>query len=73
MLSMSHPSPETVYEKLQYLDHGDIAISAMYRQWAQEILTDPGVDLKMKDAIADRLNHANQMLGSTNAGENDSY
>ena len=70
---MSHPAPETVYEKLQLLDHGDIAISAMYRQWAQEVLTDPDVDLDMKDAIADRLNQANRMLGSMNAGENDSY
>lgn len=70
---MSHPSPETVYEKLQFLDHGDIAISAMYRQWAQDVLTDPEVNLEWKEAIADRLNHANQMLGSLNANENDSY
>ena len=70
---MSHPAPETVYEKLQLLDHGDIAISAMYRQWAQEVLTDPDVDMEMKDAIADRLNQANRMLGSMNAGDNDSY
>ena len=70
---MSHLSPETVYENLQYLDHGDIAISAMYRQWAQDILADPEVDVKWKDAIADRLNQANRDLGRQNAGENDSY
>ena len=70
---MSHPAPETVYEKLQLLDHGDIAISAMYRQWAQEVLTEPEVDLERKDAIAERLNQANRMLGLSNAGENDSY
>jgi hypothetical protein len=70
---MSHPAPETVYEKLKYLDHGDIAISAMYRQWAQDVLTDPDVDLEWKNAIADRLNQANRMLGSANANENDSY
>jgi hypothetical protein len=70
---MSHPAPETVYEKLKYLDHGDIAISAMYRQWAQDVLTDPDVDLEWKNAIADRLNQANRMLGIANANENDSY
>ncbi|MCM1984330.1 hypothetical protein [Lyngbya confervoides] len=70
---MTHPKPETVYEKLQYLDHGDIAISAMYRQWAQEVLTDPEVAMPWKEAIAERLNHANQLLGSQTAGENDSY
>ena len=70
---MSHPAPETVYEKLEFLDHGDIAISAMYRQWAQDVLTDPEVDLEWKNAIADRLNQANRMLGSTNANDNDSY
>ncbi len=70
---MSHPAPETVYKKLEFLDHGDIAISAMYRQWAQDVLTDPEVDIEWKDAIADRLNQANRMLGSMNANENDSY
>lgn len=70
---MNELSPETVYENLQYLDHGDISISAMYRQWAQDILADPTVDMKWKDAIADRLNQANQQLGSVMAGDNDSY
>ncbi|MBD0335620.1 MAG: hypothetical protein ICV62_09035 [Cyanobacteria bacterium Co-bin13] len=66
--------PQSVYDKLQELDSGDIAASAAYRQLAQEVLADDGISLNWREAIAERLNQANQLLGiQTVGGKDDSY
>lgn len=66
-------SPQTVYDNLRLLDHGHPAVSAFYRQLAQEILADPNVSLDWRQAIADRLNLANHLLGMGTTTGNDSY
>lgn len=63
--------PQTVYENLQELDTGDITTSASYRQLAQEALADNDISLNWREAIADRLNHANQLLGIQTVGDKD--
>ncbi len=66
-------SPQTVYDNLQQLEQVDKVRSATYRQMAQEVLADLNVSLKWREAIADRLNSANQQLGLQMANDNDSY
>ncbi len=70
---MSHVSPQTVYDNLRLLEHANVVASACYRQMAQEVLADPGVSLKWRQAISDRLLHANHLLEMRTVGDNDSY
>jgi hypothetical protein len=66
-------SPQTAYDNLQMLDRVDIAKSAIYRQLAQEVIADPEVSLTWRQAIADRLNQANNHLLATQSVSEDSY
>ena len=65
--------PRTVYHNLQRLEEGDVTESAEYRESAQEVLADPDVSLTWRQAIANRLNHANHLLEMRTAKDNDSY
>ncbi len=66
-------SPETVYENLNQLDQVDLTTSAEYREMAQEVLADSEVARDVREAIADRLNQANQQLINTTVSKTDSY
>jgi hypothetical protein len=66
-------SPETVYKNLKLLEQVDTSSSAWYRESAQETLADPEISLEWREAIADRLNDANHLLGVRTTGGNDSY
>ena len=66
-------SPETVYANLNQLDQVDLTTSAEYREMAQEVLADSGVACDVREAIADRLNQANQQLINTTVRKTDSY
>ncbi|WP_190303622.1 hypothetical protein [Pseudanabaena sp. UWO311] len=66
-------SPETVYENLNQLDQVDLTTSAEYREMAQDVLADSEVARDMREAIADRLNQANQQLINTTVSKTDSY
>jgi hypothetical protein len=70
---MTDITPQIAYEHLNLLEQVDAATSALYRQLAQEILADGNVNLNIRQAIADRLNQANRILGRRTAGDNDSY
>jgi uncharacterized membrane protein len=65
--------PRTVYYNLRLLEHVDVATSAFYRQLAQEVLADPEVSLVWRQAIAERLNRANYLLGMQTVSDEDSY
>ncbi len=56
-------SLRSVYHNLRLVDHVDDLTSATYRQQAQEIVSDLEVSLVWRQAIADRLNSINQLLG----------
>ncbi len=66
-------SPQTVYDNLNQLEQVDIVTSARYRQQAQEVLANPEVSFSWREAIADRLNQANQSLTTFTVSKNDSY
>ncbi|WP_421654584.1 hypothetical protein [Leptothermofonsia sp. ETS-13] len=66
-------SPETVYDNLNQLEQVDVVKSAFYRQQAQELLADLRVSLRWRQAIADRLIHANHLLEMNTVGKDDSY
>lgn len=66
-------SPETVYENLNQLDQVDLTTSAEYREMAQDVLADSEVARDVREAIADRLNQANQQLINTTVSKTDSY
>jgi Fe2+ or Zn2+ uptake regulation protein len=66
-------SPRTVYHNLRLLEQVDVAKSALYRESAQAVLADPDVSLTWRQAIANRLNHANHLLELRTARDNDSY
>ncbi|HEY9301519.1 MAG TPA: hypothetical protein V6D10_15825 [Trichocoleus sp.] len=68
-----HISPQIAYDNLKLLERVDIAMSAFYRQQAQEVLADPEVSLTWRQAIADRLNQANHLLALITVGKDDSY
>ena len=70
---MTTLTPELVYANLTRLEQGSITESARYRQQALELLADPQVSLKWRQAIAERLNEANHLLALTNVGSEDSY
>jgi hypothetical protein len=65
--------PETVYENLNELDQVDLTTSAVYREMAQKVLADCGINCDVREAIADRLNQANQQLINTTVAKTDSY
>ena len=66
-------SPETVYKNLDQLDKVDMTTSAEYREMAQDVLADPQVNFDVREAIADRLNQANQQLATMTVSKTDSY
>ncbi len=66
-------SPETVYKNLDQLDQVDMTTSAEYREMAQDVLADPQVNFDVREAIADRLNQANQQLATMTVSKTDSY
>lgn len=66
-------SPQTAYENLRLLEQVDVALSALYRQLAQDVLANSEVSLSWRQAIADRLNQANHMLEMVTVDGNDSY
>ena len=66
-------SPETVYKNLDQLDKVDMTTSAEYREMAQDVLADPQVNFDVREAIADRLNQANQQLATMTVSKPDSY
>jgi hypothetical protein len=66
-------SARAIYHKLRFLEQVDVATSAMYRQLAQDILANPDVKLPMRQAIANRLHHANHELEMQTVTANDSY
>lgn len=70
---MTSLSPQTVYDNLNRLDQGDTLRSAAYRQQAIEVISDQEVSLGWRQAIADRLSHANYLLGLLTATPEDSY
>jgi CRP-like cAMP-binding protein len=66
-------SPRRVYAQLRKLDRADITTSAVTRELAQDILANPDISLAMRQAIADRLHHANTQLGMQSTADEDSY
>jgi Fe2+ or Zn2+ uptake regulation protein len=66
-------SPQTVYDNLNQLDQADLTTSAEIREMAQDVLADPEVNCDVREAIADRLNQANQQLTNTTVSKTDSY
>jgi hypothetical protein len=66
-------SPRRVYSQLRKLDQGDLTTSALTRELAQDILSNPAISLTMRQLIADRLHHANNRLGMQATGEESSY
>lgn len=66
-------SPQTVYENLNQLDQVDLTTSAEYREMAQDVLADSDINKDVREAIADRLNQANQQLTNTTVSKTDSY
>jgi hypothetical protein len=73
MASNVSVSPQTVYENLNQLDRVDLTTSAEYREMAQDVLADPEANCDVREAIADRLNQANQQLTNTTVSKTDSY
>jgi hypothetical protein len=63
----------TLYNYLEIMDEFDLATSALYRQMAQEVLASPEIDLSIRQAIAERLNLANQTLARKSLESEDSY
>ncbi|QZZ23262.1 hypothetical protein J5X98_13530 [Leptothermofonsia sichuanensis E412] len=70
---MDSPPPQTVFDNLELLEQVDIVKSAFYRQQAQEVLADSRVSLRWRQAIADRLIHANHLLEMQTVNGDDSY
>lgn len=70
---MTNISPKTTSDHLDMLDSVDVATGAQYRQEAQDVLADPGVTLTVRQAIADKLNHANHLLELRTVGKDESY
>jgi hypothetical protein len=66
-------SADTVFSNLQKIDQVDPVTSAIYREQAQEVLATPSITLKLRSAIADRLNRANNDLALHTVGSEDSY
>ncbi len=73
MESNDSVSPQTVYENLNQIDQVDLTTSAEYREMAQDVLADSDVNCDVREAIADRLNQANQQLTNLTVSKTDSY
>ncbi len=65
--------PEVVYENLEHLEQVDLATGAVYREQAQDVVASPEVSFNWREAISDRLNQVNRMLGLGTVSANDSY
>ena len=72
-MSHTHPAPEKVYQNLEKLDTADTAHCAEYRQDAVEVLADLEVDVETRQAIADRLGTADNLMTLKNVDAEDSY
>lgn len=70
---MPSPSLQTIYDNLERLEQDDLTQSAQYREQAQEVIGDLEINLTWRQAIADRLNEANRLLGLLAADPEDSY
>jgi hypothetical protein len=70
---MATISPQIAYTNLKLLDDVNAASSALYRELAQEVLADPKISLSWRQAIADRLNQANNLLTMRTINGDDSY
>lgn len=68
---MHTASLKTTYECLDHLDEVSKVESARCRQKALDVLADKDVSLQWRQAIADRLNQADILLGMKVVGKND--
>ncbi len=66
-------NPQDVLEHLKHLEEVDTVQGAEYREEAQDVLADDTVSLKMRRAIADRLNQANHDLALHTVTTDESY
>ncbi len=66
-------NPQDVLEHLKQLEQGNTLQSAIYREEAQEVLADDSISLKVRGAIADRLNQANHDLALHTVSPDESY
>lgn len=66
-------NPQDVLEHLKHLEEVDTVQGAEYREEAQEALADNTISLKMRRAIADRLNQANHDLALHTVTTDESY
>jgi hypothetical protein len=64
---------ERLSAELQELDRVPAEIGAEIRQQAQEVLAEPSIDLPTREAIADSLGEANQLLTLKTVTKDDSY
>lgn len=65
--------PQDVLEHLKHLEEVTSVQSAEYREEAQEVLADDTISLKVRRAIADRLNRANHDLALHTVNPDESY
>jgi hypothetical protein len=65
--------PKDVLEHLKHLDEAGTVEGAEYREEAQAVLADETISLKMRRAIADRLNRANHDLALHTVAPEESY
>jgi hypothetical protein len=70
---MKTPSPKQVYEHLQELEDADVEHSAVYRQEAYDVITDPAISNDWQEKICDRLNRANQLIALSTVEPGESY
>jgi hypothetical protein len=66
-------SPRKVYSNLRNIDQLDLVTGALTRELAQDLLANPGISLARRQAIAERLNRANNRLGLQTTADGDSY
>jgi hypothetical protein len=66
-------TPHDVLEHLKHLEEVGTVQSAEYREEAQQVLADDSVSLKLRRAIADRLNRANHDLALHTVAPDESY
>lgn len=66
-------TPKDVLEHLKHLEDVDTVRSAEYREEAQAVLADETISLKLRRAIADRLNRANHDLALHTVAPDESY
>jgi hypothetical protein len=66
-------NPQDVLEHLKHLEEVDTVQGDEYREEAQEALADDTISLKMRRAIADRLNQANHDLALHTVTTDESY